>query len=926
MFVFTMNFIVGIAFIITGVCLQLSSFVILFFFSLYKLPQMIISTTIIGFISYFAFVHLDNPIHDFITQLSSKPSREQIPLQQHKHHFLLEILFTLLEYINGIVLRRIYIFIFFILPIVMEMRALILLSSLVNEGIMTYSSKSFLIRCGICWAFTTIQIILFIPMHFQLRKATQNNQYLKSRENDTYQIGPISLILKQNISLFDVRIHAWIYLYSAALLTTTFIMRMNQIHKSIILAAPFLLVTGSFLILSCQQKQSIGRNCGGGDNRAEGELFLNVLRRALKCTLFDVVELVGDDISDNDTLQLNMLQWIVDYWATNSGGNREEVGSTNEVLNNIDCTTGATSSNVFNVGAVSKNTSLSSTGRDQSKRNSNLTSPYGTTRTSNADLKTNTSSIPQQRPRVESRILFPSFRHLDERARPAVLSYKRAIEEFPPSRNTCIILAISKRCPSVIAVASLHLSGSLNANYITTILLPMIILDYMRTSTWLQACHRAFEVKEISQQLIQKDSRDQRINNYDKQILPNEMDPMEILLSTDSYDSFYRGSSVQLWKNIKGSVVRLESSLTAVKCVETANIATDVAYDVLSLAKFGLEVKSKGISHGISVLTKDFLQFHLDKSESNSFLNANLGHHQQEGRYSMAALNIMNNGKLLSKNVSELIDDGNNKQNLLHSFISGTSALFDKGWFRSSKTEISPENGDNNDENQIFDQTDFTDMNYDSNTEKDDENCSNVETQTDVAQINDEDIIMINETEQISSNRNSESFELHVHGKKEQIDDKNSCNLQLNKSKEDDRIKSTLKSENRDGLNSLGTGLAVVAGSLAAEIAADTNIYDKQETHDGSSSEHDKTDDNKSDQSIITILTETQHGEVSNNEKSLDETNDGLNFLGAGLAIVAGAIVGSIALAKKNEGDKKRSDDQHTKAPKLSIELLEDED
>jgi len=44
------------------------------------------------------------------------------------------------------------------------------------------------------------------------------------------------------------------------------------------------------------------------------------------------------------------------------------------------------------------------------------------------------------------------------------------------------------------------------------------------------------------------------------------------------------------------------------------------------------------------------------------------------------------------------------------------------------------------------------------------------------------------------------------------------------------------------------------------------------------------------------------------------------------LAIVAGAIVGSIALAKKNEGDKRRNDDQHTEAPKLSIELLEDED
>ena len=61
------------------------------------------------------------------------------------------------------------------------------------------------------------------------------------------------------------------------------------------------------------------------------------------------------------------------------------------------------------------------------------------------------------------------------------------------------------------------------------------------------------------------------------------MESMEILLSPDNYSPLNCGSYLQIWKNIKTSIIALESGLTAMKCVDTANVATNVVFDVMSL-------------------------------------------------------------------------------------------------------------------------------------------------------------------------------------------------------------------------------------------------------------------------------------------------------------------------------------------------------
>ena len=172
----------GTMFIVAGSLLQLSSFGFIFFFSIQRLPQMIISTIIIGFISYFAMFRLDHQLHDFIHKISSNKvssratasssssssDRDNSTTHHHRHHhFLFDAVFTLLEYIDGVIMRRICISIFFILPIIMEMRALILLSSLVTESIIKNNyTKSFLVGWSICWSFVIVQLLVFIPMHF----------------------------------------------------------------------------------------------------------------------------------------------------------------------------------------------------------------------------------------------------------------------------------------------------------------------------------------------------------------------------------------------------------------------------------------------------------------------------------------------------------------------------------------------------------------------------------------------------------------------------------------------------------------------------------------------------------------------------------------------------------------------------------------
>lgn len=828
---FLLHIIPGIIFIATGLCLQISSFVILFYLSLYNLPQLLMSSVIAGLISYFVFFHLDNPFRGFIEKLSSHKQKQQFNQEskqtQHHHSFLLEIICTLLEHINGIIMRRICIFVFFIVPTLMEMKALLLLSSLVIQGVTTTYSTSFVKGWFVCWVLVLIQTALLLPMHFHICKSSGNITTLSKKwESGIYPFGPITLKLRNHTTLFDIRMHCWIYLYTIALLSTTFLVEMSQMYKAIILAAPFLLATGAFLILSRHQIRRGER----GDEDTENDLFLTILRHSLRRTLVDVILMVGDDVVENDKLQLNMLQWIVDYWATtNNNDNDMEDYASSQVSTSNDRTTHDSTQSSGDGSRTGANRFI---GQSSSIR--------GNMDSSRRNQQSSASSSIEQ-PRSKNRIPFPSFVNVDERARPAVLSYKKAVEEFPPSRNICILLAVSKRCPAMIAVSYLHLSLSTSANYYTIILLPIIILEYMRISEWLNACHRAVKLDRL------RDSSP-NINGNDALLLPIEMEPMEILLSIDSYSIHNRGSSLQVWANINASVARLEASLIAAKCVQTANVATDVAIDALSLVKFGFDLKQKGLNHGISILAKELLYLHSQRSTSasddHSSLFGNHGQDQQHCSYVNVAINLVNNSKHLTKNVSDLsnrwlqgkkVQVDTSHESTVERF-QDDDIIGEKGY---DESQSEPNDGALAQKSDSVLQSHIIDMDYEVDSLKDDNGG-------------------------FDYNENSEQFDEEI---------------------SEDDLRHQMKLSNPDS-------------TLIVE-------------------------DNQEEMSSSQILSNSaQHATLY--EEMDNQGNNRLKLVQAGLAVIAGVVVGGVAIAKKND-ERNRQEIADNRRSTVTIERLDDE-
>ncbi len=797
------------------------------------------------------------------------------------------------------------------------MKALVFLSSLVTDGVIASATAtsvgtngdsspstttSFFIGCGICWIFVMVQLILFIPTHFQVNRITTTGTKNKW-ENGIYQFGPVVLVLKTRpgsasipSSLFEIRMHSWAYLYVLALIASTFMASYDnfQIHKSIILAAPFLLVTGSLIILSCHQEDE--------------DLFLNIVRRALQRSLIDVVQFVGEDIAEDDMLQLNMIQWIVDYWATratttsdsNDGnyhhGGSNSVGDSSHSHNPLTgrLSRSANSANSF----TSPSPSTACTNNRHSNVNINTEST-----SNNATPQTNAQSS-TQRPRTKIGVELPSFINIDERARPAVLSYKKAVGEFPPSRNICTILAVAKRCPAILLVSYFHFSGSLTANYITIILIPMMILEVMRTSEWINACYRAIEIESLRARdnndngdgiLIQEGKPIHNLNEKGNMtFLPEDMEPMEILLSTDSHSPFSRGSSLQVWVNVQSSVIALESSLTAIKCVNTAKHATDVAFDVMSLAKLGLEVKDKGLPYGVSILAKDLFQFHLERSMKSNTCQSSPAtepqYQRQRGSYSKAAISLVNNGQMLSKNIVELIEDGKKEDNFLHPIVSGISNIFGKGWLwgkeeggkdrrNSSSTLTTKDAGDQrgDDDNSTYQSGSNGKMiNYGNSRILSDDLDEHEQT---AIRKPDLPLVDMNYIEpEVTQNRSQDS----------------SLSAQIREN--DDEAKNKLKESE-------------LQETVSATIQADAKEGEQRIKINSSNPRQNE---------------ELQHSgviQVDENDKS------GLDLFGAGLAVLAGAVVGGIALAAKGgEDERQRKKESTNSASTVSIERLDDDE
>lgn len=665
----------------------MASFTFLFYVSLRNLPRLILNTCIASIAIYLYFQDVD-----ISTTLEHLQRRIRIP------DSVQDAFFSCLENVNGELLQRIVICVLYVLPVGMEMLALLLLTR-VNENV----------SISYCCILIILELGLLIPFHFDIALFPEHKDDNRSTSNKNMNEGPslyrgryrlffgyMTFVKKSNTTLMDCRIHAWACLYAIALLIACFMMGTNRIHTPILLGGPFLLATGFFFILSTPRGDD-------DDDDDDTNLIMDVLRRVMRQTLADVMMEVGEDVAQDEMLRLAMLRWIVDYWAEsntksedrrdtsrNSGSSSSGSGTYSRrrrepATNTASQEEGPASASTFessshppnrpaqteggNVTPEQQNplgwselSSMLSLTMEQMHSETNSSDNPHQSNHSNNDIPPSPSPNQHQNESVHNlQTMMMSF-NVDERAKPAVDSYKSAVESIPPTRTIAITTALTRRCPALLSSVYVYLVVPHQAMQCTIMLLPLILLEYVRVLEWLAACHETTTLLRVrggendNNTGLVSSSSDQKVDVYGN-LLPCDMDPMQILLSEDSYSTYNRGTALQVWNNIQSSIDALYSGLTAMKCAHTAQVATHVAFNVISLAKFAAEVRNDGLGIGVGLILMDLFDGRRRDGPYRS-------------KISTAAVNIVEGGKVVSRNVSELVEEGKEGKNFLSPVIS----------------------------------------------------------------------------------------------------------------------------------------------------------------------------------------------------------------------------------------------------------------
>ena len=840
-------------------------------------------------------------------------------------------------------LRRVFLGLFFGVPIFMQMRALIFLSYLVVGDIATLesdlssssspSSTSWLSSWSwswwnpfmsytctttstLCWKFMWFQLIILFPIHFHIYPSsylarTKEGKMGTSSSSPTTSIlhyhyyilaGPILLIKKASTTMMDCRIQSWICLYVMAFLSTTSRIERDGLYVPILLAGPFFLALGSFLILSLS------------DDGQNGDLWSDVIRKALRRALLEVLSSIEEDVTEDEMLRLAMLRWIVDYWASSkpssnennnqnaastrrtqnaSDGNDESVDNTPKAFvvldpNQIENSSKEKDSVIDGEGSNNENPSSTQSQDDGIGWHDLSTMLDMTTEQMYKEVrpptnenvsshKTHHSNRRQQNNSVRNlRFMISSF-DVDESAKPAVLLYKNAVDRFPPSPNLSIAFALASRCPAVLSVVYLHLIGSVHAMNCTLTLLLMMIYEVMRVIDWMRRCqdYVMMERSKLPSQMSPMDD-----GSKGKHFVPQpfrEMQSMEILLIDST-------SLLRVWKNVDSSVKALESGLMVMRCVNTIHVATDLAFNVASLATFAAEeVGNHGWLHGIQVLGSDLLHFHMkhkcsDSSERNS------------ARYSNASVDLVKKSHHLTRNVGALIDESKSETYFFSYFQHAVIHLFTGEGRKKSVDESSnpPKNG----------------------------NLGGSEFE-----LHDVDCLVLEETTSLSE---------ACRGNETQIE-----TITVPSTREDDICsRGTLLSDLELNLNK---NKCPRQTRLNDETGPQARLNDETERPQNDASDDDSwtaipQDEEKLELRVnyeeclssSTVVKEMVKGkEQSHSNQSAD--NVGINWLGTGLAIL-GAVAGSILLASTND-DKANNHEGHggkRTSTVESIEILDD--
>lgn len=491
-----------------------------------------------------------------------------------------------------------------------------------------------------------------------------------------FRMKGMTLVKKPFTTLFDCRLHLWASLYTIALMTALFRVKENQAYKPMLLAGPFLLVSGALLVLSATEGE-------------EGErLIMNLVRIVLRRTLGGILMELGEEVKEDEMLQLLMLRWIVDYWASDStpkdnsaDTDRGEPKRSAAASARSFTSSSHGSRDASSEGASGSNNTVPSP-RAQAQAYARETSqnwsrgrPLGweelfsmlslTTDQMHKEVDADRGGGRNNRRQEQTyknesltslQAMLLSF-NANERARPAVMSYKVAVEELPPSRKVAIYVSLARRCPAVLSAIYLFLFDPAHANPCIIVLLPLMMLDAMKVSQWITACQKFGESQLLRSEMHTPATHECETSHWLTNIVPATMSPMEILLNEDHNSLYPRRTALRVWYNVQSSVSALDLGLTAMKCAETAQVATKLTFNVISLASFAAEMKNEGLGVGLRMLLLDLFHFHLEKTSPTSQQD---GRSQHRSKYSHAALDLVENSQMLQRNVHELLDVGSN--------------------------------------------------------------------------------------------------------------------------------------------------------------------------------------------------------------------------------------------------------------------------
>jgi len=470
--------------------------------------------------------------------------------------------------------------------------------------------------------------------------------------------------------------------------------------RNLHLGGPFFFLLGGYLLTSVCEDEN-------GHEIDEMEWANRVIRLCLRLTLRDVLSDLGDNVAEDEMLQLAMLRWIVDYWAYRKislSGKDSSSGSTStsstKSTGRATAPSGPTISTPTNMKksdvqqktankddkseAPEKTPPLSvatSHGRDFSPVDLNwedLSQMLSTTTglmENEVNMNSNDSAIPTTTPfgthtstqttsdgSIDNLRSLLSSIDVDNRAKHAIKAYKLAIQSFPPSNQICEILSIIKKCPASIAAVLLQSYGGEQLLLESFLLIPSIYVEVTRLLTWRKS-------------IIQLECYP-TINSGNDSNPPSDVYGMTILLTTHT-DSPHctlpnrPPTLLQVWLNILNSVTVFEQGLQGVKCAQTSIVAKDFCNNVVSLAGLGVQVYNKGLVYGIGVIAQDLLSNEIHMRDEDGLINL------KKGRYVKDALGVVNNGSFVLKNMNEILEENDR---LLGPIIEASLGAFGKGW------------------------------------------------------------------------------------------------------------------------------------------------------------------------------------------------------------------------------------------------------